>query len=517
MNKRLQLTPIGLGVIFTSSLLLSACGGDSNNSSKGTNNELPIDITAPIISNVLPNSNAVTHSRKVIITGQASDETELKSVVIINGEDTVIATMTEEAEGAFEATLEANAGENNYSVVATDTSNNEATSEASFYFGSQASAGGAHSGVIRNEALYAWGRNNKGQAGIGAITKLSENEDNPGTHPTAPVLISDEKFVSLAFNQNASSALDINGEVWSWGDGGYGQLGLGIANDDIVDDTDYTSPQKIENLNDIVAIDRGYYHMLLLKSDGTVLAMGRNSDGQLGDGSDVNQDTPVAVQGLTDIVQISAASSTSYAIDKDGRLWAWGSNDNGQLANGISDSEIHNTPAEITIAEEVITNVTSGKDHALALTESGKVYAWGLNASSQVSEASEDRYVLTPVLLPWFEDVIAVWANGNQSFIQRIDGKIYPWGQNLDGTLGIESDDNITRPENAIPGLENVADLGNGALHTLAIVNNEDNTDSSVYSWGWSFEGSLGGGSEQLNIWTYVTPTELTVESADEE
>jgi len=495
MNKCLQLNPLSLGLILTSSLLLSACGGDSNSSSS--------DKTTPIISDITPNNNAVTHSRKVVITGQASDDVALKSVVIINGENSVMADLNN---GVFEAFIEAYPGKNNYSVIATDTSNNEASSDASFYFGSQASAGGAHSGVIKNEKIYAWGRNNKGQAGIGTITKISDDPETAAeVHPITPTLISDTKFVSLAFNQNASSALDVNGQVWSWGDGDDGQLGLGVAADDIVDETDYASPQKIQNLTDIVAINRGYDHMLLLKSDGTVLAVGDNSYGQLGDGSDLDQDTPVPVQGLTNVVQISASSS-SYAIDKEGRVWAWGKNNYGQLANGASDSDIHNIPTEISIDEPVI-NIASGKGHALALTESGKVYAWGLNASSQVGSASEDRYVLAPVLLPWFDDVIAVWANGNQSFVQRADGRIYPWGQNLDGTLGIESDSNVAEPVSPILALEDVTDLGNGALHTIAIRN-----DDSVFAWGWSFEGSLGGGKDILNAWTYRLPISLHFE-----
>ena len=506
IKKYLPLNTLSLGLLLTSSIMLTACGGDS------------VDTTSPIISDLQPSDNAVTQSRQVIITGQASDDIELKSVVIISEEQSVTAEISD---GSFSATLEASAGQNTYSVIATDISGNETSSEESFYFGAQASAGGAHSAIIKNERIYAWGRNNKGQAGIGAITTISDDpETATAVHPTTPTLISvpsdasdlidseETQFVSLAFNQNASSALDVNGQVWSWGDGDDGQLGLGIADDDLVDETNYTSPQKIENLSDIVSISRGYDHMLLLKSDGTVLAFGDNSNGQLGDGSNLDQDTPVEVAGLTNIVQISAAVS-SYAIDTEGRLWAWGKNNYGQLANGVSDSDVHSTPTEINIGEPVI-NVASGKGHALALTSSGQVYAWGLNASSQVgmnpSDASAedevwDNYVLTPKLLPWFDDAVTIWANGNQSFAQRSDGQIYPWGQNMLGTLGIEEDGNVSEPVSPILELENVTDLGNGALHTLAIRN-----DEAVFAWGWSFEGSLGGGESVANLWTYRLP-----------
>ncbi|HCM06247.1 MAG TPA: hypothetical protein DIC30_09580, partial [Oceanospirillales bacterium] len=267
IKKYLPLNTLSLGLLLTSSIMLTACGGDST------------DSTAPSISNLHPNNNEVTQSRQVIITGQASDDVELKSVVIISEEQSITAEIND---GSFSATLEASAGQNTYSVIATDISGNETSSEESFYFGAQASAGGAHSAIIKNERIYAWGRNNKGQAGIGAITTINDDpETASAAHPTTPTLISvpsdtsslidseETHFVSLAFNQNASSALDVNGQVWSWGDGDDGQLGLGIADDDLVDETNYTSPQKIENLSDIVSISRGYDHMLLLKSDGT--------------------------------------------------------------------------------------------------------------------------------------------------------------------------------------------------------------------------------------------------------
>lgn len=508
-NKRLY-----AGLLVSSALLLSACGGSSDS-----------DSTAPTLNNLFPNNNHAVQSRNVIISGQASDDKALKSVVITNGTNSVIAELND---GIFTAAVKATPGENTYSVVATDTSDNQTSSEERFYFGARASAGGAHSGVIQDNRLYTWGRNNKGQAGIGAITKLS---DDPLTatavHPISPTLLSitddtieaDEVvFISLAFNQNASSALDNQGYVWSWGDGDDGQLGLGEAGDELIDEVDHTRPEKIANLSDVVAISRGGDHLLILKSDGRVFSLGNNSFGQLGDGTNINQDSPVAVPGMTNIVQISA-SSTSYAIDEDGRLWAWGKNNYGQLGNGTMDSDVHSTPTEIVL-DETIVSIASSRGHALALTASGKVYAWGLNASSQVGMRTDDsdsadensssevwdNNVLTPKLLPWFDDAIAVWAKGNQSFVQRSDGKIYPWGQNMFGTLGIESDDDVTQPNSPILELENVTDLGNGALHTLAIRN-----DGSLFSWGWSFEGSLGGGEDMINRWTYKLPVLLSL------
>lgn len=505
-NKRLH-----LGLILTSSLLLQACGSSSNDSDDAISKDVVLDTTPPSITQLFPNNNVGIQSRLVTISGEISDES-LASVEISYGDDMVSAVLDG---NHFSAVIPATLGENTYSVIATDEAGNESTSRESFYFGARASAGGSHSGLIKNHRIYTWGRNNKGQAGIGFITSVSDDPaDAEAEHPISPTLISAQsedaeeiEFVSLAFNQNASSALDVNGNVWTWGDGDEGQLGLGVADDDMIDEEDRTRPQKITGLTDVVSVSRGLDHCLALKADGSVYAFGSNANGQLGDGTDQNQDSPVLVNGLSDIVQISA-SIGSYAIDKDGRLWAWGSNKYGQLANGTKDSDVHSSPVQIEIDEPVV-SIASGKGHALALTQSGKVYAWGLNASSQVglnaSETWED-YIYSPTLLPWFDDATAVWAKGNQSFVQRRDGKIYPWGQNMLGTLGIEQDDDVEQPESPIYGLENVVDLGNGALHTLAI-----RDDGQLFSWGWSFEGSLGGGDSTIHMWTYRLPLFISV------
>ncbi|MFQ3231975.1 RCC1 domain-containing protein [Reinekea sp.] len=498
--------------ILASAFLLQACGPSENSSNSTTLNEIAPDTISPKISQVFPRNGMGIQSMLVVVRGEVVDDSPLKSVVVSNETESVVAQLDGEQ---FSAEMNALPGGNRYTITAIDEANNETIFSDSFYFGARLSAGGAHSGILKDQAIYAWGRNNKGQAGIGFITSI---RDDPASaeapHPMAPILISapslsgeETKFVSLAFNQNASSALDVDGNVWSWGVGDDGQLGLGVANDGLIDEIDGTSPQQIIGVTNIVAISRGLDHALLLKGDGTVLAFGDNNAGQLGDGSTDSSDSPIIVNGLSNIVQISA-SIGSFALDRDGRVWAWGSNKYGQLANGVKDTDAHSIPTQIPINEPVL-SLASGKGHVLALTHSGTVYAWGLNASSQVgmNETGDwGGYVYEPKLLPWFDDAIAVWAKGNQSFVQRSDGKVYPWGQNMLGTLGIEQDGNVETPNSAVFGLENVIDLGNGALHTLAL-----NADNQFFSWGWSFEGSLGGGESTINAWTYRLPLFLSI------
>lgn len=77
-------------------------------------------------------------------------------------------------------------------------------------------------------------------------------------------------------------------------------------------------------------IAAGSYHTAALKSDGSVWAWGRNSSGQLGNGSTSDRLTPVQVSGLTGVQAIAAHDNHTVALTSDGSVWAWGDNSSGQ-------------------------------------------------------------------------------------------------------------------------------------------------------------------------------------------
>src|SRR6185369_10902744 len=94
-----------------------------------------------------------------------------------------------------------------------------------------------------------------------------------------------------------SLALKTDGTLWQWG----ATLG---------DSTPKLLPVQIPGITGTVtSIAVGEDHALLLKSDGTVWALGKNADGQLGDGTTTARAAPVQVVGLTGITAIAAGDS----------------------------------------------------------------------------------------------------------------------------------------------------------------------------------------------------------------
>jgi alpha-tubulin suppressor-like RCC1 family protein len=95
--------------------------------------------------------------------------------------------------------------------------------------------------------------------------------------------------VSVA--QNHTMMLKSDGTLWATGRNDYGQLG---------DGTTTARTTSVQVMSGVQAVSAGYDHTMILKSDGTLWATGRNKSdrnrfGQLGDGTTIDRNSPVQV------------------------------------------------------------------------------------------------------------------------------------------------------------------------------------------------------------------------------
>ncbi|MBS1584675.1 MAG: hypothetical protein JSS82_03945, partial [Bacteroidetes bacterium] len=168
--------------------------------------------------------------------------------------------------------------------------------------------GGGHSlAVYSDGGLRAWGKNNKGQLGLGNTTDAD----------TMIRIGSDSNWVAAAAGSNYSLGMKANGSLWAWGDNSQGQLGTGNT-------TDQHSPVQVSGT--WASVSAGDVHTLALKADGTLWAWGNNSYGQLGTGNYTGHNSPVQVGQDSIWIAISAGEGHSLGLKADGTLWAWGSN-----------------------------------------------------------------------------------------------------------------------------------------------------------------------------------------------
>src|SRR5690606_37509516 len=137
------------------------------------------------------------------------------------------------------------------------------------------------------------------------------------------------------------------------------------------------------------SISGGSAHSVALGSDGNAYAWGSNTFGQLGDGTNTSSNTPVQVQAPAGdtFTSISAGENHSVALGSDGNAYAWGRNTFGQLGDGTNTSS--NTPVQVQAPAGVpSTSISAGSTHSVALGSDGNAYAWGRNIYGQLGDGT---------------------------------------------------------------------------------------------------------------------------------
>ncbi|MCT1400347.1 S-layer homology domain-containing protein [Paenibacillus sp. p3-SID867] len=270
-----------------------------------------------------------------------------------------------------------------------------------------------------------------------------------------------------------------SGEVYSWGYGDRGQLGDGSWNTRI-------APVMAKNLNHVIDIHSGVRSSMALRQDGTVWTWGANENGQLGIGTTTNVNAPVQVAGLSGIKAISGGLGYhGMALTENGSVWTWGKNDNGELGNGTRIQQ--NAPVLVNGLSDV-TAIAAGGYYSLALKSNGTVWAWGVNGSGELGDGTTtDRYV--PVQVDGLTDVIAIAAGGSHSLAVKQDGTVWAWGKNTYGMLGDGTRTNRTKPVQ-VRNLEHIVAIAGGGYHSLAV-----DRAGNVWSWGDNSQKQLGLGS----------------------
>jgi len=299
--------------------------------------------------------------------------------------------------------------------------------------------------------------------------------------------INKRKIVQVSAGTAHSLALKSNGKVYSWGNNFWGQLGIGSnVNSGI--------PVLIKSLSKIVQVSSGDLHSLALTSNGRVYSWGSNDSGQLGLGTTTDSNFPVLIPSLSNIVQISAGDSYSLALTSDGKMYSWGINNAGQLGVGTSEEYVL-TPRLIELSAEII-QIEAGGEHSLGLTSDGKVYSWGSNEWGQLGIGLAPNSQ-SPTPIESLSNIVQVSASGH-SLALTSDGKVYSWGSNHSGQLGDNSETDSYIPI-LIQTLTNIAQVSVGPDHSLATT-----ADGKLYCWGSNVAGELGIGenatSEQVPV-----------------
>nr|XP_048292637.1 probable E3 ubiquitin-protein ligase HERC6 isoform X2 [Myodes glareolus] len=188
----------------------------------------------------------------------------------------------------------------------------------------------------------------------------------------------------------------------------------------------------------------GERHSLLLLSNHRVYSCGDNSLGQLGQKRKQNTERPEQVQSLATlhVDLVSCGKEHSIAVSHKGRVFAWGAGSNGQLGIGEC-KDINLMPTKIEFPDDIkIIQVSCGHYHSLALSEDGQVFSWGSNSQGQLGLGKNFSSQASPQKVKSLEGIplAQVAAGGTHSFALSLTGTSFGWGSNSVGQLALSGE-----------------------------------------------------------------------------
>ncbi|KAJ1632864.1 regulator of chromosome condensation 1/beta-lactamase-inhibitor protein II [Pavlovales sp. CCMP2436] len=232
------------------------------------------------------------------------------------------------------------------------------------------------------------------------------------------------------------------------------------------------------------------------------------------------------IEGLQQqtLSQVACGEDFSLALTDDGEVYAWGDANYGKLAAPASadmptdDDNLPYQPLPVLVhgfGGCRLVQLACGSNHSLALTEGGRVWAWGgaifgrlgpADISTMPLDEDGDPYQPTPVLVEGFgQERVGSIACGNiHNLAVTQSGRVYAWGGAHYGVLGIadgEGNENLatlpvdegsSMPFQPRPTLldaitETVVQVSCGSAHNLAVTD-----EGQVWAWGGAKYGRLG-------------------------
>lgn len=261
-------------------------------------------------------------------------------------------------------------------------------------------------------------------------------------------------IAKVSCGSSHSLALTNDGIVFGWGLGQRGCLGLGNA-------TVALTPSILEktadcaDFRDIRDIACGASHCLALSQSDVLYSWGCGLAGRLGHGNEEHYNMPKLVSKATSyhFDKLSAGYCHSAAITKDLELYTWGDGAYGKLGHGNCCNEYEPLHVvELTMCR--IISVSCGVFHTLCTSQSEKCYAFGGGSQGKLGLdiIVDDDSLLPKKIIALDEyNIVDTAAGPYHSVALTDDGKLFTWGSNREGRLGIGSVKEVHMLPEAVP------------------------------------------------------------------
>ncbi|KAL6076588.1 negative regulation of SNARE complex assembly, variant 2 [Balamuthia mandrillaris] len=296
----------------------------------------------------------------------------------------------------------------------------------------------------------------------------------------------------VACGRHHICAVTDGGVLYVWGENQYGQLGL--AGESLEAFT-FISPQSIPVLNSHTVVDVacGDFHTFARTALGQVFAWGRGDRGQLGLGDDLGRNEPTLVtDNLVGVsIRMIACGHAHTVLMTDTReVYVCGAGDNGQLMLGRCKDVL--VPTKVETVPKNVCQIAVGHSHTVLLTESGDVFVCGNNESGQLGLSTQAfppyEINLTTVEALHGKRIKKIACGAFHTVALTDLDNVYVWGSGLrarDTASRHKSSSNNNKaisfhqPQIVRPLMgKSVKDVACGYGHTIALT-----ADNHVYAW----------------------------------
>jgi alpha-tubulin suppressor-like RCC1 family protein len=302
------------------------------------------------------------------------------------------------------------------------------------------------------------------------------------------------EYEAVVVGDDFSCALTKSGLVECWGLASQSQLGRQEISKSL-------APGFVFDLKDVMQISAGGRHACAILTNKTLKCWGDNSFGQVGDGRLLVKPIeerwfPTFAHDNFNTSMISLGQSHSCSLSEAGEVKCWGRNNLGQLGIGVFES-YRVLPQKVMFSEE-IKKIASGANHVCALSESGKVYCWGSNEHGQLGIGNSSNKS-APVLVTSIVGVINLVAGFDKTCAIFADTTAKCWGDGNAGQLGdgdivdrslpSQISTTVTDKSGNLTPFKGVKAISLGEKHSC-LIDEKDN----LWCWGKGGNNRLGIG-----------------------
>uniref|UniRef100_A0A3P9KAZ9 non-specific serine/threonine protein kinase n=1 Tax=Oryzias latipes TaxID=8090 RepID=A0A3P9KAZ9_ORYLA len=263
----------------------------------------------------------------------------------------------------------------------------------------------------------------------------------------------------------------------------------------------------------------GDNHVVVLTRDKDIYSWGCGEYGRLGLESEDEFSSPMQVKvpiGAS-ISSVSCGSDSTFFLTESGKVLACGNNEFNKLGLNQGISGIKNHPGEgyqgipyttaMTLVKQLsrfkIQSISPGKTHTAAIDERGRLITFGCNKFGQLGVKDFKKHAGVQVLVGPFggKTVTKVACGDGFTIAATEDNQIFAWGNAGNGRLGMPPDKGFgsevcpALPRPIFGSLHHVPDLSCRGWHTIIIMEKVLNSktirsNSSGLSIGFGHDGS---------------------------